>query len=82
MPACVTLTGCPATVTVVLRDEVEGFAVNVKPTVPLPLPEPPDATVIHASFSVTVQAQPAGAVTLTLPAPPSEAGVSALGDAE
>ena len=41
-------------------------------TVPLPLPLAPDVTVIHETLLVAVQAQPAGAVTVTgRPGPPN-----------
>jgi len=43
----------------------------VNATVPLPLPEAPFVSVIQASFAVAVHAQPAPAVTPTLPLPPA-----------
>jgi hypothetical protein len=52
-------------------------AATVYPTVPLPLPEAPEAIVIHAALLTAVHPQPAAAVTGTVPAPPA-AGAAAL----
>ena len=47
---------------------VPGFAATLKPTVPLPLPEAPDVTVIHCGAPLTaVHEQPAVVVTVTVP---------------
>ena len=60
----------PATVSVPLR-AAPLFAAAVNATVPLPLPEAPFVSMIQASFAVAVHAQPAPAVTPTLPLPPA-----------
>jgi regulatory protein len=65
---CVTVNVCPAMVSVPLRSAPE-FALVVNVTVPLPLPEPPDETVIHPAFGVTLHEQPLAVVTLTLAVP-------------
>ena len=46
------------------------FAATLYATEPLPLPEEPLVMVMNETLLPAVQAQPAGAVTLTLPAPP------------
>ena len=43
---------------------------TTKPTVPFPLPVPPEATLIHEALVAAVHAHPAGAVTPTEPGPP------------
>lgn len=53
-----------------LRENVEVFAAAVKPTLPLPEPLAPDVTANQLVPLVAVHAQPAGAVTPTVPAPP------------
>lgn len=53
------------------RDPEPEFGVSEKLTVPLPLPELPDVTVSQAVLlEAAVHAQPAEAVTLTVPVPP------------
>lgn len=47
------------------------FAATVRSTCPFPLPGEPDATVIHGTLLVAVQAQPVPAVTVTVPWPAS-----------
>jgi hypothetical protein len=54
-----------------LRAEPE-FAATEYPTVPSPVPLLPEVIVIKESGVVAVQAQPAPAVTFTLPVPPLE----------
>jgi hypothetical protein len=49
------------------------FAAIAIDTVPLPLPDPPDAIVIHDAFEVAVHAQPLADVTLTLAVPAAAA---------
>ena len=46
-----------------MRDEVEVLAATVNATLPLPLPDAPLVTVIHAALLVVVQAQPLVVVT-------------------
>jgi hypothetical protein len=50
---------------------VVGLAATVKPTVPFPAPLAGLVSVIQLAFSVTVQLQPAGAVTENVLAPPA-----------
>jgi hypothetical protein len=67
--ACVTVTVCPAIVTVPVRWTAAGFAAMFKDTVSFPKPEPPPDTVIHSLLDEAVQLHPAGAVTDTEPFP-------------
>ena len=69
--ACVTVTVCPPMVRVAVRAVVAVLAVAAKATVPAPLPLAPDVTVSHAAPLAAVQAQPAGDVSVTDPAPPA-----------
>src|SRR5439155_7422077 len=77
-PACVTVTGCPAIVSVPVRDAEPVFAAIELLTVPFPVPLAPAVIVIHAALlaAVHVQVVP-DAVMLTLPVAPS-AGTAAL----
>jgi hypothetical protein len=43
------------------------FAATLKPTVPLPLPEAPDVTIIHDEPLTAVHAHAAVVVTVTVP---------------
>ena len=56
-----------------LRANEEVFAAALKATVPLPVPLAPDVTVNHVVPLVAVHAQPAWAVTPTVPGPPAAA---------
>jgi hypothetical protein len=56
----------PPMVRVPVRSD-PGFAATANATVPLPMPEAPDVTVIQLAFDVAVHAQPAAAETATLP---------------
>ena len=67
--ACVTVNVLPAIVSVPVRLDVEVLAATVNPAVEDPVPPAP--AVIHGTFEVDVQAQPAAAVTPTLPLPPA-----------
>ena len=66
-PACVSVKVSPATVSVAVRGDVEGFAVARYAIVPSPLPLAPDVTVSQLAELLTDQAQPARAVTATEP---------------
>ena len=66
MPASVTVKVLPAIVTVPVRELVVVLAATLTCTVPLPLPDVPDVTVIQDALLVDVHAQPAVAVTATL----------------
>jgi hypothetical protein len=68
--ASLTVKVFPPIVSVPLRAVVDGFAVALNATDPVPLPDAPDVTVNHVSLLVAVQAQPAAAVTATVPVPP------------
>src|SRR5439155_1214563 len=69
-PACVTVKVLPATVSVPVRDVPAVFAATLNVTLPLPEPDAPVVTVIHASLLTAVHAHPVGAVTVVLPVPP------------
>ena len=77
---CVTVTVCPATVSVPLREVVAVLAATVYMTVPFPLPLPPPVTVIQLLLLVAVQLQPLPAATLTLAPSPAAATVWLVGD--
>ena len=79
-PACVTVTLCPATVRVALRDEVLVFAVAVTLALPFPDPLAPLVTVSHAAPLVAVHVQPVGAVNVTEPLPPAATMFSVVAD--
>jgi hypothetical protein len=68
-----TVTDWPAMVSEALRGEVVVCAAAEYSTVPFPLPLAPEVTVSHESELAAVQPQPAGAVTVMLPVPPSAA---------
>ena len=70
-PDCVTVTVCPATVTVALREDVDVLAAAVTVTVPLPDPLPPLAIVNHVALLVADHVQPVATVTPTEPLPPA-----------
>jgi hypothetical protein len=80
LPACVTVTVCPATVNVPVRDEVVAFAAIEKLTVPLPVPLAPAVTVSHAVLLIAAQVQPAVVVTAVLLEPALDAVLSDVGD--
>ena len=71
------MNACPAIASVPVRLLVFVFAATEYPTVPLPLPEPPEVIVIQAALLAAVHVQPVGAVTVTLPEVPP-AGADAL----
>jgi hypothetical protein len=68
--ACVTVKLRPPMVRVAVRLDALLFTPTLKVTVPLPVPLDPLDTINQFALLVAVQAQPAGAVTPTLPAPP------------
>ena len=47
---------------------------------PLPVPLPPDVTLIHPSLLVAVHAHPDPAVTVRLAAPPADVALGLVGD--
>jgi hypothetical protein len=65
--AWLTVTICPATVSVPLRALLELFAAALNCTWPLPEPEAPLVTVIHDALLVAFQTQPAAAATANDP---------------
>ena len=67
IPLCVTVKDCPAMVRVPEREEIVELAATEKATVPLPFPDEPDVMEIQESLLEAVHAQPAAAVTATLP---------------
>ena len=70
IPACVTVNVCPATVNVPLRCDVEVLACTEYPTVPFPLPLPPDVMLIQLALLDATQPHPVGDVTDTEYEPP------------
>ena len=70
--AWLTVNVAPAIVNVPFRGVPRLLAVTLNPTLPLLLPLAPDVTVSHGVLLLAaVHAQPAPAVTVTLPVPPS-----------
>jgi hypothetical protein len=70
--ACVTVNVWPAIVNVPVR-KTPGFTATVKLTVPLPVPEAPDVTVIQLTLATAVHEHPVPAVTALEPVPPPAA---------
>jgi hypothetical protein len=64
--AWLTVKVCPASEIVPLR-AVPLLAATLNPTDPLPVPDVPDVTLIHGTPLVAVHAQPAPAITVTVP---------------
>jgi hypothetical protein len=80
-PACVTVKVLPAIVSVPVRDEVDVVADALNVTVPLPDPDAPDVMVSQPVLLLAaVHAQPAGALTDTVPVPPPEAILCEVGE--
>jgi hypothetical protein len=71
-PACVTVKGWSATMTLAERACVLELATTFSCTVPAPEPEPPEENVTQLEDEAAVQLQPAGAETLNVVAPPTE----------
>ena len=76
---CVTVTVCPATVNVLVRNGPFVAAI-VNVTVPAPLPLVPEEIAIQESLLDAVQAQPAAAVTFTVRVPPVASAVKVSGE--
>ena len=70
--ASVTVNAWPAIVTVPVRDAVPAFAATWTDTLPLPLPEAPAVTVIHAALLTADHVHEVLAVTPTVKVPPAE----------
>src|SRR5437667_9588679 len=78
---CLTANVCPAIVIVPLR--LFGWPVyGATEYVAVPLPLAPPLTVIQEALLAAVHAQPAPAVTATLPAPPAAGYVARVGEME
>jgi hypothetical protein len=56
-----------------VRELAAGFAATLSVTVALPVPEAPEATVIHAALLDALQAHPAEVLTATAVVPPEAA---------
>jgi hypothetical protein len=70
--ASVTVNTLPAIVTVPVRDAVPAFAATLTFTLPFPLPEAPEVTVIHATLLCADHPHELPAVTPTVNVPPPE----------
>jgi len=70
-PACSIVNVWPAIVIVPVRGAPVAFAWTVNSTVSLPDPLAPFVTVTQAALVAAVHAQPAPAVTVTVPDPPA-----------
>lgn len=82
VPACVTVTVCPATVAVPVLDDVEVLAATVSVVDPLPLPCVVGGMVIHAALDDTDHVHPAVVVTVTVATPPPVPIDAVVGDTE
>jgi hypothetical protein len=73
-PSCVTVNVCPATLIVPVR-AVPRFGSTANPTDPLPVPDAPEVTMIHAALALeaAVHEQVPPVVTVTDPVPPATA---------
>ena len=80
IPLCVTVTVCPATVSVPTRCAVDVFAVALKVTVPFPLPLAPPLIVSQALLLAAVHVQPLAAVTAVVDEPAAEVSVGDVGE--
>ena len=78
--ACVTVTACPAIVTVPVRDVVAVLPATESDTVPLPAPDAPEVTVIQDALLDAVQLQPVVPVTVAVNGPPDEVAEVDAGD--
>ena len=74
-----TVTVCPATVTVPLR-AAPALAAIVSVTVPFPVPLVPEATVINAALPAVIQLHVLGAVTVTVDVPPAAVALITVDD--
>ena len=63
-----------------MRGDVVVLAAIEKAVVPLPLPVAPDVIVSHELLLVAVQEQPLVVVTVALPMPAVDAGLSEVGE--
>jgi hypothetical protein len=80
--ACDTVTVLPAIVTVPVRAVASELGAMANDTLPLPVPLPPLATVIHAAFGVADQEQVASMVNATVSDSPSAEADGAVGDTD
>lgn len=78
--AWLTVTDCPAIVSVAVREAVVPLADAVIVTVPLPEPLAPPVMAAHAAPLLAVQLHPACAVTVTVSVPPAAAALRLVGD--
>ena len=81
LAACETVNVCPAIVTVPLRDPL-AFADTTYATLPLPVPDPPELTEIHAALLSARHAQPLVVVTVTVPELPPVGALALVGEIE
>ena len=81
-PSWVTLNTVPAIVSEPIRLHVVGLAATSKVTEPLPVPDAPLVTVIHALLLTAVHGQPVPIATVLLPVPPAAVNDWLDGDSE
>jgi hypothetical protein len=75
-PAWETVTVWPATITIPVRDWALLLAAIVRPTLPEPVPELPEGTVIQPTLLVALHGQTSWVFTETLLRPPLAATLS------
>ena len=79
--ACVTVNVWPAIVSVPDREEPI-FGSTTYDTLPSPVPDPPEAMVIHPALLAAVQLHAVVVDTFTVPVPPSTGTLSSRGEIE
>ena len=79
-PSWITETVWPATVNMPLRCDVEGLAVALNVTVPLPLPLAPPLMVSQVALLLAVHVHPVAAVTAVVDDPAAEVNVAEVGE--
>jgi uncharacterized membrane protein YgcG len=81
LAACATVNVCPAIVMVPLRASL-AFADTTYATLPLPVPDPPELTEIHAALLDALHAQPVVVETVTVPVLPPVGALALVGEIE
>lgn len=81
LAACDTVNVCPAIVMVPLRESL-AFADTTYATLPLPVPDPPELTEIHAALLAALHAQPVVVETVTVPVLPPVGALAFVGEIE
>jgi hypothetical protein len=81
-PVCVIVSVSLPTLSVPVRDAVDVFAATLYAIEPGPVPEPPDATVIHGTELTADHEQPAPVATITVRKAEADVSDTAVADSE